>query len=73
MQDEAIETGWLIERGGLCLGTSCLKPAWVTFTDPAAIRFSREQDAENMLTSLQFFGEDSKAFHDCRVSGHQWG
>jgi len=36
----------------------------VTYTDPTAIRFARQQDAENMKAALSLRG--------CSVE-HQWG
>lgn len=71
--DCLVETGWLIENGPLCLGydRSCLKPAWVTFIDPSAIRFSRMIDGLNFITVLKAFG-NAKAFENTTVSEHQW-
>lgn len=63
------ETGWLIERGGLCLGISCQKPAWVHFTSEDAIRFCRESDARNLLIGLNAFGAK---FDNCEVREHLW-
>jgi len=65
------ETGWLIEKGQLCLGSSCGKPAWVTFTDPSAVRFARKSDAENMLNSLRSMS-DAGAFQNCTINDHAW-
>jgi hypothetical protein len=65
------ETGWLIEKGQLCFGSSCNKPAWVTFTDPAAIRFARKIDAEHMLTSLRSMSNKG-AFQNCTINEHAW-
>jgi len=69
-----IETGWLIEKGQLCLGIdgSCLKPSWVCFTNPGAIRFARKSDAENMLKSFASFGVEG-CFDTVSISEHQWG
>jgi hypothetical protein len=68
-----VETGWLIERGHLCLGydRSCLQPAWVTFTDPTAIRFSRMIDAANFITVLTAISK-SNAFEGVTFNEHQW-
>ncbi len=72
--DCLIETGWLIEKGQLCLGVdgSCLKPSWVAFTNPGAIRFARKIDAENILTSFKSFGIDG-AFDGVTINDHSWG
>jgi hypothetical protein len=67
-----METGWLIEKGQLCLGSCGNKPAWVTFTDPSAVRFARKVDAENMLTSLRLMS-DGGAFQSCTINDHAWG
>lgn len=72
-KQEQPETGWLIEKGQLCLGSSsCGKPAWVTFADPSAVRFARKIDAENMLTSLRSMS-DAGAFANCTINDHMWG
>lgn len=65
------ETGWLIEKGQLCLGSCDRKPSWVTFTDPTAVRFARKVDAENMLNSLRSMS-DAGAFQNCTISDHAW-
>lgn len=63
-----METGWLIERGQVCVGVACrYRLAWVAFTDENAIRFARKQDAEAMLKAL---GGD---LGHCTVSEHSWG
>lgn len=73
-KDEVIETGWLIEKGNACLGISNGAPSWVPFTDDGAIRFAREQDAVNTLTSLRNFSHNgAPAFAECTVSEHLWG
>lgn len=64
------DNGWLIEKGQLCLGTDCGKPAWVTFTNDGAIRFARWKDADLMLSSLMSF--DANAFLGCTISEHAW-
>ena len=66
-----METGWLIEKGQLCLGLCGSKPAWVTFTNPTAIRFSRKEDAENMVVGLKSFGDG--VFSHVTISEHGWG
>jgi hypothetical protein len=66
----ASETGWLIEKGQLCLGSWSSKPAWVAFTDPSVIRFARRQDAENMLSSLRTMS-DKNAFQECTINDHR--
>jgi hypothetical protein len=50
--EHAIEVAWLVEDefGRLCLGMECSKLAWVTFTNPDALHFSRKIDAENAIT-----------------------
>lgn len=69
-----VETGWLIEKGRLCLGLCENTPAWVTFCDPTAIRFARKSDAENMLRGLKSFTADpNEGFHACTVKDHSWG
>jgi len=65
------EEGWLIEKGQLCLGSCDRKPAWVTFTDPTAVRFARKIDAENMLNSLRSMS-DAGAFEKCTIHDHSW-
>ncbi len=65
------ETGWLIEKGQLCLGSCDRKPRWVTFTDPTAVRFARNIDAENMLNSLRSMS-DKGAFESCTINDHMW-
>jgi len=68
-----METGWLIEKGNLCLGydRSCLRPAWVTFTDPTAVRFARMIDGMNFITILRAIAKEP-AFEDVTVNEHQW-
>jgi hypothetical protein len=63
------EVGWVIERGGLCIGLgSCGVLTWVTFTDNNAIRFCREIDAKNMRTALR----TTLGLNNGRVTEHMW-
>lgn len=71
-EDGVMESGWLIEKGQLCLGSCSNKPAWVTFTNPTAVRFARKVDAENMLASLRSMGHVG-AFQNCTINDHAWG
>lgn len=62
------EVGWLIERGHLCLGFSDRKPAWVTFTNAAALRFARRSDA---IRFIEAFRAELK-LDDVIVTNHLW-
>ena len=61
-----VETGWLLDDGHLCIGRAHhgLGLSMVTYTDPTAIRFARQQDAENMKAALSLRGSPVE---------HQWG
>lgn len=56
------ETGWLLDDGVLCVGAGCNHGlALVTYSDPAAIRFARKQDAEAFARVLQGIGFNALA------------
>jgi hypothetical protein len=63
------ESGWLIERGGLCFGFCDRKLAWVTFTNDQTWRFARRSDA---IRFIEAYGEDF-GLHDVMVTEHRWG
>lgn len=65
------ETAWLIERGGLCLGTCEYRLKWVTFTDPQALRFSRRADAYALKETLRFDPFNVR-LENCEVTEHMW-
>ena len=69
-QRSSSESGWLIEIGQLCVGTSsCGFFSTVAFTDPAALRFARKEDAERCAKVLQgAFG-----WGEFSVNEHSWG
>lgn len=67
----APESGWLIEKGQLCLGGCDGTPKWVTFADKSAIRFARKIDAETMLASLRLM-IGTERFTGCTVNEHAW-
>lgn len=69
-----METGWLIEIGGLCIGVgSCKAPTLVTFTDPDAIRFARKVDAQKFIYAARAYANDSKLFATATINDHSWG
>lgn len=58
------DSGWLIEKGQLCLGECLGNAHWVTFTDPSVFRFRRKEDAEFFRYALKL--------NDTTVSEHIW-
>ena len=65
---QAPESGWLIERGGLCVGFCERKFAWVSFTNDQAWRFARKSDATRFIEAYGGLG-----LHDVLVTEHRWG
>lgn len=64
-----IETGWLIEKeSGLCLGVSGCKELYWTIPD-LAVRFAREEDANNMK---YFLIEHKYTSQKLFVAEHSW-
>jgi len=69
---EVRESGWLIERGGLCLGFCEHKFAWLTFTDENALRFSRSRDAYSFMETVKWKPFNLK-LEGAIVTEHIWG
>jgi len=67
-----VETGWLLDDGLLCVGTNAHGFAMVTYTDPAALRFAREWDAENFRHALLRLHLSTITYDRIRPVDHQW-
>jgi hypothetical protein len=67
-----VEFGWLLDDGLLCVGTNSGGFTMVTYTDPAALRFCREWDAENFRHALLHLRLSSITYDRIRPRGHQW-
>ena len=70
---DEIETGWMLDDGSLCVGTSTCGFAMVTYTDPNALRFAREWDAENFRHALLRLHVATVNYARIRAVDHQWG
>lgn len=70
---DKVETGWLLDNGLLCIGAGPDHGlGWVTYTDPNAIRFARQQDAEAFTRVLRGVGFNALAA-EVKPVEHQWG
>lgn len=58
-----IESAWLIEVGGLCIGLCGEKRRLVTFSDPKALRFKTESQAASFMMLEKINGH---------VREHEW-
>lgn len=75
------EVAWLLDDGQLCLGVKKRSFVWVTYTDPDALRFAREEDAEQLKKALAYLSSTSNlhsaAFElhllAAKPVDHQWG
>jgi hypothetical protein len=68
----AAETGWLIERGGLCLGFCEYRFAWVTLTNENALRFARQRDGYSFMECCKWTPFDLR-IEGAKVTEHVWG
>lgn len=68
-----VETGWLLDDGLLCLGATPSGFRMVTYTDPAALRFARKKDAENIRLSLVAIGMRRADANKMTPREHSWG
>lgn len=66
-----METAWLLDDGTLCLGASRLGLTMCPYFDRRALRFAREEDAENMRYALKAIGMPLTARHVAPVE-HAW-
>ena len=66
------ETGWLIERDGLCLGFCEHRFAWVAFTNEQALRFARSADAYSFKETVKWT-PFNLPLEDAIVTEHRWG
>jgi hypothetical protein len=67
-RDEGRESGWLIERDGLCFGFCEHKPKWVAFTNDQAMRFARRSDAIRFIEAFRW----QMKLENVRVTEHLW-
>ena len=66
-----METGWLLDDGRMCVGMTAFGTAMTTYTDAAAIRFARRQDAENMRSVFIELGMRAE-MENCTAVEHAW-
>jgi hypothetical protein len=68
----ANESGWLLDDGRLCVGVCGRRLKMVTYTDPSAMRFAREVDAE-AFRKFALVEEWPETAAVCVPREHSWG
>lgn len=66
------EIAWLVERAGLCVGFCGRSFAWVTFTNEAALRFSRKQDADGFIAAVSRIPDFAVPLEGALATEHSW-
>lgn len=66
-----METAWLLDDGTLCVGANYLGLTMCPYWDPKALRFAREEDAQNMRIALRAIGMPLTASRVAPVE-HAW-